>query len=106
MRTVSLPLRLAAARRGLQLLRQLARQPSIFDRYGGHLPLAFYFIATTSNDETLRRTARAAGRERARYWKRQWHLKPPRLGAKTVVNEICASHAATQMGVPDGRIRE
>ena len=102
---VSLPLRLRAARRGLQLLRQLAKRPSTFNRYGGHLLLAFYFIATTSRDAVLRRTALAAGRERARQWKRQWHLTPRRLDARTVCDEICASYAAGLMGIQDRRIR-
>ena len=102
---VSLPARLRAARRGLQLLRQLAKRPSTFARYGGHLLLAFYFIASTSHDAVLRRTALAAGRERARHWRRQWHLKPRRLDARTVCDEICASYAAGLMGIPDRRIR-
>ena len=97
MKNVSVPVRLRAARRGLELLRQLAKRPSTFARYGGHLLLAFYFIATTSHDGVLRRTALAAGRERARHWKRQWRLKPRRLDARTVFDETCASYAAERL---------
>lgn len=94
-----------AARRGLQLLRRLASRKSTFAKYGGHLLLAFYFIATTSRDPALRRTALAAGRERARYWKQQWYHKRRRLAAATVVDEICASYAAEQLGIAHREIR-
>src|SRR6187399_2112893 len=95
----SLPARLRAARRGLLLLRRLASRPSTFAKYGGHLLLAFHFIATTSRDAALCRTARAAGRERARHWKRQWYRKRRRSDAAAVVDEICASYAAEQLGI-------
>jgi hypothetical protein len=97
--------RLHAAHRGLQLLRQLAHRKSTFAKYSGHLLLAFYFIATTSHDAALRRTALAAGRERARCWKQQWHRKRRRFDAVTVVDEICASYAAEQLGIAHRRIR-
>jgi len=67
--------------------------------------LAFYFIATTSRDAALRRQALAAGRERARDWKRQWYRKRRRLDAANVMDEICASYAAAQLGIPHRRIR-
>lgn len=101
----SLPVRLRAARRGLLLLGRLARRSSTFAKYSGHLLLAFYFIATTSRDGALRRTALAAGRERARYWKRQWHRKRRRLNCVTVVDEICASYAAERLGIAHREIR-
>ena len=82
----SLPARLAAAHRGMQLLRRLARRKSTFAKYSGHLLPAFYFIASTSRDAGLRRRAFTAGRERAHYWKRQWHLKRRRLDAGTVLD--------------------
>lgn len=98
-------MRLRAARRGLQLLRRLAVRQSTFAKYGGHLLLAFYFIATTSRDGALRRAALAAGRERARFWKQQWRRKRRRLEAATVVDEICASYAAEQLGIAHREIR-
>ena len=101
----SLPVRLRAARRGLQLLRRLADRKSTFAKYSGHFLLAFYFIATTSRDAALRRTALIAGRNRARYWKQQWYRKRRRLGAAAVVDEICASYAAEQLGISHPRIR-
>jgi hypothetical protein len=100
----SLPVRLGAARRGLNLLRLLASRKSTFAKYSGHLLLAFYFIATTSRDGVLRRAALIAGRERARYWKRQWYRRR-RLDADTVVDEICASYAAEQLGIAHRKIR-
>jgi hypothetical protein len=101
----SLSERLRAARRGLWLLRQLAVRKSTFAKYSGHLLLAFYFIATTSRDSTLRQTALIAGRERARFWKRQWYRKRRRPGAAAVVDEICASYAAEQLGIRHPEIR-
>src|SRR6185436_18645587 len=101
----TLPVRLRAARRGLQLLRRIADRKSTFAKYGGHLLLAFYFIATTSRDAALRRTALVAGRNRARYWKQQWHRKRRRLGAAAVVDEICANYAAEQLGIRHAVIR-
>jgi hypothetical protein len=96
---------LQAAHRGLQLLRRLARRRSTFAKYSGHLLLAFCFIATTSRDAALCRDALTTGRERAREWKRQWYRRRRRLDAATVMNEICASYAAAQLGSPHPRIR-
>ena len=101
----SLSVRLRAARRGLQLLRRLAARRSTFAKYSGPLLLAFYFIATTSRDPALRRGALRAGRERARFWKRQWYRKRRKLDAAAVVDEICASYAAAQLGISHRRIR-
>ena len=102
---VSLPARLVAVHRALQLLRRLAGRKPTFERYSGHLLPAFYFIATTSRDAALRQRALTSGRERARYWKQQWHLKPPRLDAGTVLDAISAGYAAKQLGIPHHRIR-
>lgn len=101
----SLSVRLRAARRGLQLLLRLASRRSTFAKYSGHLLLAFHFIATTSRDGALRRAALIAGRERARHWKQQWYRKRRRLEAATVVDEICASYAAEQLGIVHREIR-
>ena len=101
----SLALRLRATHRALHLLRQLARRKSTFAKYSGHLLPAFYFIATTSRDATLRRSALAAGRERARYWKRQWSGKRRRLDPGTVLDEISAGYAAEQLGIAHPNIR-
>jgi hypothetical protein len=102
---VSLPVRLSAAHRALQLLRRLAGRKSTFARYSGHLLPAFYFIATTSRDAALRRGALSAGRERARYWKRQWYVRRPKLDADTVLDAISAAYAAEQLGIAHRRIR-
>ncbi len=96
---------MSAVHRALQLLRRLASRKSTFARYSGHLLPAFYFIATTSRDAALRRSALGAGRERARYWKRQWYRKPRPLDAGTVLDEIGAGYAAEQLGIPHHRIR-
>ena len=98
-------MRLSAAHRGLELLRRIAGRKSTFARYSGHLLPAFYFIATTSRDRALRRGALTAGRERARYWKRQWHARRGKLDAGTVLDAVSAGYAAEQLGIPHRRIR-
>ena len=102
---VTLPMRLNAAHRGLDLLRRLASRRSTFARYSGHLLPAFYFIATTSRDAVLRRGALIAGRERARYWRRQWHARRQELDAGAVLDAVSAGYAAEQLGIPHRRIR-
>ncbi len=102
---VSLPLRRRATRRALLLLRRLAGRKSTFAKYSGHLLPAFYFIATTSRDATLRRLALDAGRERARYWKQQWSGKRRKLDAGSVLDEISAGYAAEQLGISHRHIR-
>jgi hypothetical protein len=102
---VSLPVRLRAARRALQLLRRLAHRQSTFAKYHGHFLLAFYFIGTTSRDGALRRMALAAGRERARFWKQHWYRRRRRLDAATIVDEICASYAEEHLGIAHRDIR-
>ena len=101
----SLPLRRRATRRALHLLRRLARRKSTFAKYSGHLLPAFYFIATTSRDAALRRTALDAGRERARHWKQQWHGKRRRLDPRSVLDHISAGYAAAQLGIAHPAIR-
>ncbi len=102
---VSLPARRRATHRALLLLQQLARRPSTFTKYSGHLLPAFHFIATTSRDATLRRSALAAGRERARYWKQQWSGRRRKLDPRTVLDEISAGYAAEQLGIRHPDIR-
>ena len=98
-------MRLSAAYRGLQLLRRLATRKSIFAKYSGHLLPAFYFIATTSRNAALRRSALTTGRERARYWKQQWDVRRRKLDPATVLDEVSAAYAAEQFGIPHPRIR-
>jgi hypothetical protein len=102
---VTLPVRLSAAHRGLQLLRRLASRKSTFAKYSGHLLPAFHFIATTSRDAGLRRSALSAGRERARYWRQQWYARRRKLDAGAVLDAISAGYAAEQLGIPHRRIR-
>ena len=98
-------MRLNAVHRALRLLRRLAGRRSTFARYSGHLLPAFYFIATTSRDAAVRRSALSAGRERARYWKQQWYVRRKKLDAVTLLDEIGAGYAAEQLGIPHRRIR-
>lgn len=100
-----LALRRRATHRALHLLRQLARRESTFAKYSGHLLPAFYFIATTSRDATLRRSALAAGRERARHWKQGWSARRRLLSPGTVLDEISAGYAAEQLGIRHPNIR-
>ena len=100
-----MPQRRRATRRALLLLQRLARRKSTFAKYSGHLLPAFFFIATTSRDAALRRSALHAGRERARYWKQQWSGKRRRLAPRTLLDEISAGYAAAQLGIAHPDIR-
>ena len=102
---LSPPVRSNAVYRAFNLLRRLASRQSTFAKYSGHLLPAFYFIATTSGDAALRQSALRAGRERARYWKQQWHARRHKLDAGAVLDAISAGYAAEQLGIPHRRIR-
>jgi hypothetical protein len=101
----SLTLRRRAVGRALGLLHAIARRESTFERYSGHLLLAFCLIGTTSRSAAIRRQALEMGYERARYWKKQWPHTRRGLDADTVMHEVIASYAVERMGIGVDRIR-
>ena len=93
-----------AVHRALDCLYAIARRPSVFHVYDGHLLLAFALTATTSRSAALRHKARAMGRERARYWKTRWPVVHPRLDADSVLQQVIALDAAGRLGLTARRI--
>jgi len=91
-----------AVRRGLEYMYEFAHQPAWFREWGHDLLGAFYNIANTSSDTTLRRMAGQMGRERAAEWRR---LYPAAVladtGAGGLMDLIWGDDAATRLGVPD-----
>jgi hypothetical protein len=94
-----------AVHRALDCLYAIARRPSVFHVYDGHLLLAFALTATTSRGASLRRQARAMGRERARYWMTRWPVIRARLDADSVPQQVIALDAAGRLGLTARRIQ-
>ncbi|PYS91968.1 MAG: hypothetical protein DMF64_10440 [Acidobacteria bacterium] len=93
--------RTRAIRRGLAFIYGIACDPAHFADYGSDLLNCFYFIAATSRDPDLRRTARRMGRERARQWRRVWPALPSDADADTILDLMHGSLAADLLGVRD-----
>jgi hypothetical protein len=95
-----------AVRRGLEFIYAVACEPEHFAAYGSDLLNCFYFIAETSGDRTLARTARHMGRERAQRWRRARPALPPGADADTILDYIHGSHAADLLGLPDPQLKQ
>lgn len=91
---------------GLKFIYGIALDPQIFADYGSDLLNCFYFIATTSKDSQLRRTARRMGRERARLWRQDNPTLPPDADADTILHFIHGSYAADGLGLRDKALHE
>lgn len=90
-----------AVRRGLDFLYRTARDPRVFDEHGCDLLNCFYFIASTSDEAGLRRSAREMGAERARHWRRSLPAPPRDAPGGDLMNIAYGSLAATSLGVRD-----
>lgn len=93
--------RASAINKGLQFVYQLACDPQIFADHGSDLLNCFYFIASTSEDNSLRRTARRMGKERASRWRHDYPTLPSDTDADTILDYIHGSYAAHHLGLPD-----
>jgi hypothetical protein len=98
--------RARAVRRGLEFIYTVACESEHFAGYGSDLLNCFYFIAETSHDVTLSRTARRMGRERARRWRRERPSLPPDPDADTILDYIHGSHAADCLGLGDPQLKQ
>ena len=98
--------RARAVRRGLEFIYAVACDAQHFAAYGSDLLNCFYFIAETSLDATLSRTARRMGRERARRWRRERPALPPEADADTILDYIHGSHAADCLGLGDPQLKQ
>jgi hypothetical protein len=97
--------RAEAARRGLEFLYGVARDPACFEHYGHDLLFCFHTIASNSKDEDLRRAARAAGRERARVWRREHSSVPKGSSAEDLSKLVFGGDAADRLGLRDARLK-
>ncbi|HEX8128645.1 MAG TPA: hypothetical protein VF527_06035 [Pyrinomonadaceae bacterium] len=95
-----------AARRGLEFIYAATCEPEHFAVYGSDLLNCFYFIAETSRDAILSRTARRMGRERARRWRRERPALPPDADAHMILDYIHGSHAADCLGLGDPQLKQ
>ncbi|HYP00485.1 MAG TPA: hypothetical protein VER76_09885 [Pyrinomonadaceae bacterium] len=95
-----------AVRRGLEFIYGVACEPEHFAAYGSDLISCFYFIAETSLDPALSRTARRMGRERARRWRRDRPALPPGAGVETILDFIHGSHSADCLGLAAPQLKE
>lgn len=97
--------RAEAARRGLEFLYGVARDPACFELYGHDLLFCFYTIASNSKDASLRRAAHVMGRERARAWRREHARVPVGASAEDLSSLVFGSDAADRLGVADARLK-
>jgi Prenyltransferase and squalene oxidase repeat len=94
-----------AVMRGVEFIYRIACVPENFAEYGSNLLYFFNFIATTSKDHELRRTARRMSRERFRHWQRD-HLRIPRdADAATLLDFVLGGHAAQRMGIRNNPLK-
>jgi hypothetical protein len=92
--------------RGLEFIYQTAGDSDNFEIYGHDYLCCFQCIAATSSDARLVRMARRMGKERARYWRREYTQLTPDLNADDVANLVFGSHAADHLGVRDKAFKE
>jgi hypothetical protein len=89
----------------LEFIYAVACEPEHFRAYGSDLLNCFYFIAETSLDATLARTARRMGCERARRWRAQRPALPPETNPDIILDYIHGSYAADRLGFPDAQLK-
>jgi hypothetical protein len=98
--------RMAAIRRGLEFIYEIASDPQHFADHGSDLLNCFYFIGTTSEDADLRRAALKMGRERARAWRREHRRLPGKADSELVSDWIHGCYAADRLGLRDPELKE
>jgi hypothetical protein len=94
-----------AIRKGLEFIYQVASGPECFTEHGSDLLNCFYFIATTSQDASLRRMARKMAKERARHWRSEWPTLPRKVDAEIISDYVHGSYAADRLGERDGALK-
>ncbi len=101
MRPFRIEERRRATERGLEFLYEVARDEECFADYGHDLINCFFFIADTSQDDSLRRAARRMGCERARVWRREHSRLPADADVDTLSVHLHGSYAADRLGLRD-----
>jgi hypothetical protein len=95
----------SAVRRGLEFIYHTARDPENFDAYGFDYTFCLHWIASTSGDPALRRTARAMAVECARRWRRAHLAVPADADAETVAQMAFGGLSAERLGLRDAAFR-
>jgi hypothetical protein len=98
--------RARAARRGLQFIVEMARDPKVFNDHGADLLWCLYGVATTSADSELSRIAWEAARERAKEFRRLNPALPGDAQASDLYDLAHGSYHADLIGAPDAAIKE
>ena len=94
-----------AVRRGLEFIYRTARDPENFDTYGFDYTFCLHWIASTSGDRALRRSARGMALECARRWREANPSVPADADAETVAQLVFGGLASTSLGLRDARFR-
>ena len=87
--------------RGLEFIYRTARDPESFGVYGFDYTFCLHWIASTSRDAALRRTARRMAVECARRWRRENPSVPDDADAETVTQMVFGGLASDRLGVRD-----
>jgi hypothetical protein len=97
--------RARAIRRGLNFIYRTALDQANFADYGGDYVWCFYTLSAAVGDESVRRTARRMGLERARAWRAQHRALPRDADAATIQEYVFGSDAADSLGVRDEQMK-
>ncbi|HVG34796.1 MAG TPA: hypothetical protein VM911_17130 [Pyrinomonadaceae bacterium] len=98
--------RARALSRGLRFIYRTALDRRNFADYGSDYLWCFYTLSTAVRDESLKRTARRMGVERALHWRRLHRALPPNANAATIIDYVFGSDAADSLNVRDERLKE
>ena len=94
-----------ATRRGLEFIYHTACDPENFAAYGFDYTFCLHWIASTSRDAALRRTARGMAVERACRWRSEHPLVPADADAETVAQLVFGGLSADRLGLRDAAFR-
>lgn len=98
--------RARALARGLRFIYRTALNRRNFADYGSDYLWCFYTLSTVVRDESLKRTARRMGVERALRWRHLHRSLPRNADAGTITDYAFGSDAADGFNVRDERLKE
>ncbi|MCU1264590.1 MAG: hypothetical protein JWM21_908 [Acidobacteria bacterium] len=91
--------------RGVDFIYRIACVPENFTDYGSNLLYFFNFVASTSKDSELRKTARRMSKERFHHWHRDHRSLPRNPDADTLLDFVLGCHAAQRMGIRNSALK-
>lgn len=97
--------RTRAVLRGLKFVYNSARRRSNFVDYGFDFLFCFDWIASTSKDPLIRRTALRMGRERARRWRTMFPKLPRDMDADWLAQFVLGTGAADRLGIRNLKLK-